>query len=212
MQYGVVRGLPNTPITNSSCSSCISGKQSHKSIPKTKSTMSTSPLQLVHSNVASPFRIRSLRGGRYFLTFIDDYSKKTWVYFLSSKAHVLEKLKIYHQEAERISGKKIDILRSDNGGEYTSKAFSSYCQSFGILRQLSQPYTPQHNGIVERKNRNIINIVRCLLADNHILGHLWTEAVSRVVIVSVRPSHVFVCPYQLDRPLIRPTSIRVTRR
>ena len=91
--------------------------------------------------------------------------KKTWVYFLSSKDQVLEKNLIFHQEVERISGHKIGILRSDNGGEYTSKAFYLYCASFGIFRQLSQPYTPHHNGVAERKNRTILDIVRCLLAN-----------------------------------------------
>ena len=189
MQYGAVRGLPNIPITNSPCSSCISGKQSRKSIPKTKSTMSTSLLQLVYSDVAGLFRVRSLGGVRYFLIFIDDYSKRTWVYLLSSKDQVLEKFKIFHQEVEHISGKKIDTLRSDNAGEYTSKAFSSYCQSFGILRQLSQPYTPQHNGIAERKNRSIIDIVRCLLANTQVPGHLWIEAVrATCILLNLRPS------------------------
>ena len=113
-----------------------------KSIPKVKTTMSTLPLQLILSNVTGPFCVRSMGGASYFLTFIDDYSKKTWVYFLSSKDQVLEKFKIFHQEVEHISRHKIGIHRSNNGKEYTSKAFYSYCASFGILKQLSQPYTP----------------------------------------------------------------------
>ena len=64
-----------------------------------------------------------------------------------------------------MSHHKIDILRTDNGGEYTSQAFSSYYESCGgILRQLSQPYIPQHNGIAKRKNRNILDVVRCFFS------------------------------------------------
>ena len=77
MQFGVGKGLSNLAISNFPCSSCLSGKQSRKSIPKVKSTMSTLPLQLIHSDVARPICIRSLAGASYFLTFIDDYSKKT---------------------------------------------------------------------------------------------------------------------------------------
>ena len=74
----------------------------------------------MHSDVAGSFHVGSLRGARYFLTFIDDYSKKTWVYFLSTKAQVLEKFKAFHQEVERMSSHKIGTLRTNNGGEYTS--------------------------------------------------------------------------------------------
>ena len=76
MQFGAVKGLPKMAISNFPCSSCISGKQSRKSIPKVKSTLSTIPLQLIHLDVARPFRISSLGGARYFLTFIDDFPRK----------------------------------------------------------------------------------------------------------------------------------------
>ena len=189
MQYGVVKGLPNISIRNFPCSSCILGKQSRKSIPKIKSIVTTSPLEVVHLDVVGPFRVRSLGGAHYFLTFIDDYSKKTWIFFLSSKDQVLEKFKLFHQEVEHLSSFKIGTLRIDNGGEYTSKAFYSYCTSYGILRQLSQPYTLQQNGIAERKNRSILDIVRCLLADKEVPSHLWVEVVrDPFILMKFRPS------------------------
>ena len=76
MQFGAVKGLPKMTISNFPCSSCISSKQSKKSIPKVKSTLSTIPLQLIHSDVAGPFRISSFGGARYILTFIDDFPRK----------------------------------------------------------------------------------------------------------------------------------------
>ena len=81
MQFGAVKGLTKMTISNFPCSSCISRKQSRKSIPKVKSTLSTIPLQLIHSDVAGPFRVSSFEGAYYILTFIDVISKKTWVYF-----------------------------------------------------------------------------------------------------------------------------------
>ena len=176
-------------INNIPCSSCISRKSIRKSIPKVKTTMTSSPLQLIHSNVARPFCVRSLGGARYFLTFIDDYCKKTWVYFLSTKDQVLEKFKFFHKEVERITRNKIGTLKIDNGGEYTSKAFYSYCASFGILRQLSQSYPPQHNGVAKRKNRSILDIVRCLLLDGTISSPLWAEAMRAIwILLNLCPS------------------------
>ena len=142
IQYGAVQGLPQMSIGNTPCQSCMLVKQSRKSIPKLKTCETTETLQLVHLDVAGPFRVKSLGGAKYFVTFIDDFSKKTWVYFLFSKDQVLDKFKLFHLESKRLSGHKLKTLRLDNGGEYTSRAFSSYCAQAGITRQFSQPYTP----------------------------------------------------------------------
>jgi transposase InsO family protein len=88
-----------------------------------------------------------------------------------------------------MSGQKLLTLRTDNGGEYTSREFSSYCFKRGIKRQFSQPYTPQHNGVTERKNRTLLDIVRCFLLDEDLPGRLWAEAVRAACIVTnLRPS------------------------
>jgi hypothetical protein len=81
------------------------------------------------------------------------------------------------------------MLRTDNGGEFTSREFSDYCATHGIQRQFSQPYTPQHNGVAERKNRTLLDIVRCFLAEGDLAGHLWAEAVrAACIITNLRPS------------------------
>ena len=189
LQFGAVRGLPPMSIQNYPCSSCLTGKHSRKSIPKIRSHESTEILQLVHSDIAGPFRVQSLGGAKYFVTFIDDFSRKTWVYFMTSKDQVFEKFKLFLHESERLSGKKLRILCSDNGGEYKSKIFLSYCANAGIIRQYSQPYTPQHNGIAERRNRSLLDIVRSLLSDSPLPNHLWTEAVrAACAIMNLRSS------------------------
>jgi hypothetical protein len=76
------------------------------------------------------------------------------------------------------------MLRIDNGGEYTSRLFSQYCKDQGILRQLTQPHTPQHNGVAERKNRTLLDIVRCSLRDGDLPAHLWAEAVRAACIIT----------------------------
>jgi hypothetical protein len=93
MQTGAVKGLPNVRIGNFSCSSCIQGKQSRSKVPKNRTSVTSRPLELVHMDVCGPLRVKSLGGAVYFLTFIDDFSKKTWIYFLSHKNECLEKSK-----------------------------------------------------------------------------------------------------------------------
>ena len=189
IKFGAVHGLPQMSIRNFHYSSCLTGKQSRKSISKVRSHESTEILELVHSDVAGPFRIQSLRGARYFVTFIDNFSRKTWVYFMTSKDQVFEKFKLFLYASERLSGKKLKILRSDNGGEYVSKIFLSYCSNAGITRQYSQSYTPQHNGIAERRNRFLLDIVRSLLSDSLLPNHLWAEVVrAACVIMNLRSS------------------------
>jgi transposase InsO family protein len=98
----------------------------------------------------------SLSGYVYYVSFIDDYSRKIWVYFLKSKDEVLGKFKELKALVENLSERKIKILRSDNGGEYTSKEFGNFCKYVEIKRELTTPYNPQQNGVAERNNRTIM--------------------------------------------------------
>ena len=108
---------------------------------------------------------------------------------MSSKDEVFEKFKLFLQESEHISGKKLRILRTDNDGAYVSKIFLSYCANASIIRQYSQPYTPQHNGIAKRRNRSLLDIVRSLLSDTVLPNHLWAEVVrTACIIMNLRSS------------------------
>ena len=94
-------------------------------------------LELIHLDACGPFQVTSLGGAKYFLTFIDDFLKMTFVYFLSTKNDVFEKFVQFCHAIERQIGQKILPLRTDNGGEFTSKEFQDYCASKGIKRQFS---------------------------------------------------------------------------
>ena len=96
---------------------------------------------------------KSLGGHLYYVTFIDDHSRKTWLYLLKTKDEVFEKFKEFRSEVETLTERKIKTLRSNNGGEYTSKELIAYCNEAGIKRELIVPYYPEQNGLVERKNR-----------------------------------------------------------
>nr|GEZ85432.1 retrotransposon protein, putative, Ty1-copia subclass [Tanacetum cinerariifolium] len=133
-------------------------------------------LELVHSDICELNGQLTRRGNRYFITFIDDYSRYTYVYLLKSKDQAFETFKIYKAEVENQRGKKIQILRTDRGGEYFSTEFSSYCESQGLIHQRTTPYTPQQNGIAERKNRVLQDIINAMLVSANLPKNLWGEA------------------------------------
>ena len=113
-------------------------------------------MELIHTDVCGPMRTPSHGNNRYFILFIDDFSRMTWVYFLKEKLEVFGVFKKFKALAENQSGKRIKVLRSDHGKEYTSREFERFCEDEGIERQLTVAYSPQQNGVSERKNRTIM--------------------------------------------------------
>ncbi|TQD88564.1 hypothetical protein C1H46_025883 [Malus baccata] len=136
-----------------------------------------SVLEMVHSDLYGPINPVSNGNKKYFISFIDDFSRKTWVYFLQEKSEAFEAFKSFKALVENESDKKIKILRTDRGGEYCSKEFDAFCNEKGIKRQLTTAYTPQQNGVSERKNQTILNMVRSLLVKGSIPKKFWPEVV-----------------------------------
>jgi hypothetical protein len=122
-------------------------------------------------------------GKRYLITFIDDFSRKCWVYFISAKSEAFTMFKKFKSLAEKEVGSLMGCLRTDRGGEFTSKDFNEYCLLNGIKRQLTAAYTPQQNGVAERKNRRIMNLVRSMLSEKYIPREFWPEVVNWCVLV-----------------------------
>nr|XP_034893821.1 uncharacterized protein LOC118033088 [Populus alba] len=118
---------------------------------------------------------------RYLITFIDDYSRKTWVFFLMAKSEAYSTFKSFKARVEKETGSYIRSLRTDRGGEFTSQDFTDFCNEHGIQRQLTTAYSPQQNGVAERKNRTIMNIVRSILTAKQIPKTFWPEAVNWTV-------------------------------
>ena len=105
------------------CEGCILGKQHKESFPAGKSIRAKAPLEIVHSDVCGPMQVPSLGGNRYVLTFIDDYTRKTWVYMLKQKSEVFEKFHHFKTLVEKQCGRYIKVLRTDRGGEHISQDF-----------------------------------------------------------------------------------------
>ena len=174
----MVVGLPKIDAPNNLCDVCIVGKQQRESFKKYDVKRASKRLQLVHSDVCGPIKPESIGGNRYFLTFTDDFSGKTWVYMLKEKKEVFSKFKEFKSFVEKQSGCLLKCLRTDRGGEYMSQEFENFCREHGIQHQLTMPQTPQQNGVSERKNRTILNMVRCMLKEKNIPKEFWGDAVA----------------------------------
>nr|GEY54007.1 hypothetical protein [Tanacetum cinerariifolium] len=147
---GLLKSTDNEPFDQ--CVSCISGKMTRKPFShKTKKVKDV--LGLIHTNVCGPLRHVSKKGASYFITFTDDYSRYGYVYLLKHKHEVFETFKVFKSEVENQLGKTVKAIRSDRDGEYISQEFKDYLKACGIVQQLTLPYTPQHNGVFERRNR-----------------------------------------------------------
>nr|KYP68042.1 Retrovirus-related Pol polyprotein from transposon TNT 1-94 [Cajanus cajan] len=174
----LVKGLPHINQPSEVCKECLECKQSRNSFKQHVSIKSKEKLEVVYSDVCDPIQTESLGGNRYFVSFIDDFSRKLWIYLIKRKSEVLEVFEKFKVLVERNSGQLIKVLRTDGGGEYMSREFQKFCDQEGIEHEVIPPYTPQHNGTAERKNRTIMNMVRSMLKSKELPKYLWGEAVS----------------------------------
>ncbi|CAI7772568.1 unnamed protein product [Closterium sp. NIES-53] len=159
----------------SKCPDCTTGKLPRTSFP-TSTTRASAPLELVHTDVCGPMQTPEReKGSKYFITFLDDFSRLNWVTLVKTNDEVAKVFKRWIRYAEREAGAKVKILRSDRGGEYMGKDLESFLEDKGITHQLSVAYTPQKNGAAERLNRTLIDLSRAMLAHAQ-LDHTWWGA------------------------------------
>jgi transposase InsO family protein len=147
--------LPLVSCRDGVCASCILNKHHQDNFEKCASWHASTPLQLVHSDLCGPLSSHSFSGCNYFLTSIDDFSRRTWFYFLKLKSKVFDNFLAYNALVEKQSGCQLQRLRTNNEGEYVKNKFTSYCIAQGIQMQHTIPYTPHQNGVTKRKNRTI---------------------------------------------------------
>jgi transposase InsO family protein len=164
----MLTGLPQIQIDHDSvCRGCALGKNVKGSFSRSESR-SKGILDLIHTDVCGSTTVASLNEYLYYVLFIDDHSQKTWTYFLKTKDGVLARFQYFRAQVENLTERKIKVLRSDNGGEYTSKDFSDFCIETGIKREYIVPYNPQQNGVAERKNKSIFKATKAMIHDHNL--------------------------------------------
>jgi transposase InsO family protein len=196
----LVRGLPVIDQVQQVCDACLAGKQRRAPFPQKALWRSTEPLQLLHGDICGPITPPTPSGNRYFLLLVDDHSRYMWICLLPTKDAAAAAIKRVQAAAERKSGKKLLALRTDRGGEFAAADFINYCAELGVHRQLTAPYSPQQNGVVERRNQSVIGTARSMLKAKGLPGEFWGEAVTTAVYLLNRSSSKSVggkTPYEL---------------
>ncbi|XP_052734083.1 uncharacterized protein LOC128196632 [Vigna angularis] len=181
------------------CVDCIKGKQTNKS--KRGAKRSSSLLEIIHTDIWCPDMDAS--SPKYFITFIDDYSRYMYLYLLRSKDEALDAFKVFKVEIELQCGKKIKIVRSDRGGKYYGRytengqapgLFARFLQEHGIVAQYTMPGSPDQNGVAERRNRTLMDMVRSMRSNSKLPQFLWTKALKTTISTEKSKGYKFYCP------------------
>ncbi|KAL4383566.1 hypothetical protein GQ457_15G010160 [Hibiscus cannabinus] len=183
---GVLNTLDFTDFDT--CVDCIKGKQTNKS--KKGAKRSSTILEIIHSDICYPDM--DVQGQKYFITFIDDYSRYMYLYMLHHKSEASKAFKVFKAEVEKQCGKQIKIVRTDRGGEYYGRytedgqvpgPFAKFLQDNGIVGQYTMPGSPDQNGVAERRNRTLMDMVRSMLSGSKLPKSLWVEALKTAVYI-----------------------------
>ncbi|KAG8489064.1 hypothetical protein CXB51_017032 [Gossypium anomalum] len=189
-KMNMVDDMSRVEVKDTVCEVCQLGKQARLPFPANMAWRARDKLELVHSDVCGPMKNSSLNDSKYFVLFIDDLTRFCWVYFMKQKSEVFDAFNKFKALVENQSSCKIKALRTDNGSEYLSERFQKLCEESGIHHQLTNFYTPQQNGVCERKNRTVLNMARCLLFQSKLPSNFWAEAVNTSVYLLNRlPTH-----------------------
>lgn len=188
-----VNKLPNaaegvtieTKSDNIRCTHCAEGKQTRLPFNKVGSR-ATQPLELIHSDLCGPMEHLSVSGMKYFITFVDDYTRMFHVYFLKDKLNISEVFKDFKARVELQLERKIKMIRTDGGKEYCNNHFEKYLSSNGIIHQTTTPYTAEHNGLSERGNRTLVERARCMLFYAKLEPRYWAEAIATAAYITNR--------------------------
>nr|GFB37364.1 retrovirus-related Pol polyprotein from transposon TNT 1-94 [Tanacetum cinerariifolium] len=160
------------------CPSCEQGKGKKASHPPKPVPNSRQRLHLLHMDLCGPMRIASINGKRYILVIVDDYSRYTWVHFLRSKDEALAVIITFLKKITVLLQSPVIIIRTDNGTEFKNQVLKVYFDSVGISHQMSSVRTPQQNGVVERRNRTLVEAARTMLIFSRAPLFLWAEAIA----------------------------------
>nr|KYP42217.1 Retrovirus-related Pol polyprotein from transposon TNT 1-94 [Cajanus cajan]KYP42227.1 Retrovirus-related Pol polyprotein from transposon TNT 1-94 [Cajanus cajan] len=159
------------------CELCQLGKHVRASFPNSINSRAMSPCDVIHSDVWGPSRVPSLLGHKYYVTFIDDFSRCTWIFLMKNRFELFNIFLSFYSEIKTQFGKVIRILPSDNAKEYFSNCFKSFMASHDILHQSNCPHTPQQNGVAKPKHKHIMDTVHTILLNVNAPPKLWGDVV-----------------------------------
>ncbi|KAJ9542391.1 hypothetical protein OSB04_028897 [Centaurea solstitialis] len=196
LKGGFLGNFDYKPFDN--CESCLSGKMTKQPF-NSENERAADLLEIIHTDVCGPFSHVARGGYRYFITFTDDFSRYGYVYLMRHKSETFEKFKEYQNEVQNLLDKRIKFLRSDRGGEYLSDEFDNHLMECGIVSQLTPPYTPQMNGVSERRNRTLLDMVRTMMCHSSLPVSFWGHALETAAhILNRAPTKsVEKTPYEL---------------
>jgi hypothetical protein len=164
-------------VSDFKCDVCERAKSHRVSFPISMNK-SPAPFMVVHSDVWGPTNTPSLNESRWFVSFIDDHTRMTWICLMKSKSEVSSLFQQFHKMIATQYQTNIQVIRTDNGGEFINHSLKDYLNTHGIIHQTTCPYTPQQNGVAERKNRHLLEVVRAFLFEAHMPTSYWGEAVT----------------------------------
>ncbi|GKB74231.1 retrovirus-related pol polyprotein from transposon TNT 1-94 [Tanacetum coccineum] len=178
-RHGLVRGLPKLKFEKDHvCSACVMGKSTKKPHkPKSEDT-NQEKLYLLHMDLCGPMRVASVNGKKYILVIVDDFSRFTWVKFLRSKDEAPDFIIKFLKMIQVRLKVPVRRIRTDNGTEFVNQTLREYYEKVGISHETSVARSPQQNGVVERRNRTLIEAARTMLIYAKALLFLWAEAVA----------------------------------
>jgi transposase InsO family protein len=158
-------------------SACQAGKQVGAHHPHKNIMTTDRPLELLHMDLFGPIAYISIDGSKYCLVIMDDYSRFTWVFSLQEKSQTQETLNGFLRQVQNEFGLRIKKIRSDNGTEFKNSQIEGFLEEEGIKHEFSSPYTPQQNGVVERKNSTYWTWQEpCLMSTRHWTGFGWKQS------------------------------------
>ena len=171
------------------CDTCKLGKSAQRNHPKTATVKTSSPFELIYTDLAGPFKPKAKDGSCYISKFTDHHTRWKAVYPIASKDKALDTLAYFNQDYVIPSGHRIQRVRCDKGGEYVADYFRNYCKETGIQMEFAATNTPQQNGVSERDGRTILNMTRCILIDTGLPKFLWGEICETAVFLINRSPH-----------------------
>lgn len=178
LHEGLAKGLNQKPKGDLACETCIIVNQTRKSFKHIEGRRAKNRLELLHTDLCGAMPVESIGGAKYLLTIVDDFSRWLEIWPIKDKTQVKDRMEATIERWENLLNTRVKTIRSDTGKEYTNHEMIKWLEKKGIAHQLTNPYTPEQNGVAERFNRTLLGKVRAIMKDANVPLKLWAEAAS----------------------------------